>query len=85
MGQITCHDKVGDLSLIHRTYIREQAAVISSFLGGTEGRESRLLQDNPELPSSLTCSTKHSGARGGGDRTHTTETLSQSSLQKVVF
>lgn len=44
------------------TYIREQAAVISSFLGGTEGRESRVLQDNPELP----CSTKHSGA-GQGD------------------
>lgn len=62
MGQITCHDKVGDLSLIHMTYIREQAAVISSFLGGTEGRESRVLQDNPEVP----CSTKHSGA-GQGD------------------
>lgn len=59
-GQITCHNKVGDLSLIHMIYIREQTAVIASFLGGTEGTESRLLQDNPELPGSLTCSSKHS-------------------------
>lgn len=59
MGQIICHGKVGDLSLILKTYIREQwQAAVISLLGGTGGRESSFLQDNPELPGSLTGSTK---------------------------